>query len=172
MWTGLEVVIVELMKVRIECLRGARWGLAYLDLLRDIWASEHTSQNAMVPGLPSTPLIECLQNAMVPGVRGAWLGVSAAFAGNKNDRRRKGGLWESRGLPLASPHLTHLTHPLSHLAHLWILCRGGCSRRGVQWMGVVLYSNLVYNTIQITTPCFHCTPPLQNVEPHPLTIKI
>ena len=35
---------------------------------------------------------------------------------------------------------------------------GGCSGRGVQWMGVVLHSKLVYNTIQITTPCFHCTP--------------
>ena len=40
----------------------------------------------------------------------------------------------------------------------WILCRGGCSGSGVQWIGVVLYSKLVYNTIQITTPCFHCTP--------------
>ena len=36
--------------------------------------------------------------------------------------------------------------------------RGGCSRRGVQWMWVVLCSKLVHNTIQITTPCFHCTP--------------
>ena len=25
-------------------------------------------------------------------------------------------------------------------------------------MGVVLYNILVYNSIQITTPCFHCTP--------------
>ena len=31
-------------------------------------------------------------------------------------------------------------------------------------MGVVLYNWLVYNIIQITTPCFHCTPPLQNVD--------
>ena len=29
---------------------------------------------------------------------------------------------------------------------------------GVQRMGVVLYSKLVYNIVQITTPCFHCTP--------------
>ena len=27
-----------------EAARGARWGLEYLDLLRDIWASELTSQ--------------------------------------------------------------------------------------------------------------------------------
>ena len=36
--------------------------------------------------------------------------------------------------------------------------KGGCSGRGVQWMGVVLYSKLVHNIIQITTPCFHCIP--------------
>ena len=30
------------------------------------------------------------------------------------------------------------------------------SGRGVQWIGVVLYSKLVYSTIQITTPRFHC----------------
>ena len=40
----------------------------------------------------------------------------------------------------------------------WILCRRGCSGRGVQWMGVVSYGKIVHNTIQITTPCFHCTP--------------
>ena len=40
----------------------------------------------------------------------------------------------------------------------WILCRGGCSGSGVQWIEVVLYSKLVYDVIQITTPCFHCTP--------------
>ena len=27
----------------------------------------------------------------------------------------------------------------------WILCRGGCSRRGVQWMGAVLHSKTAYN---------------------------
>ena len=41
----------------------------------------------------------------------------------------------------------------------WVLITEGCSGRRVQWIGVVLYSNIVYNTIQITTPCFHCTPP-------------
>ena len=40
----------------------------------------------------------------------------------------------------------------------WTLCRGGCSGSGVQWIGVVLYSKLVYNIIYITTPCFHFTP--------------
>ena len=29
----------------------------------------------------------------------------------------------------------------------WILCRGGCSGRGVQWIWVVLYSKLAYNVI-------------------------
>ena len=28
----------------------------------------------------------------------------------------------------------------------------------VQWIVVVLYNTLVYNIIQITTPCFHCNP--------------
>ena len=40
----------------------------------------------------------------------------------------------------------------------WVFIKGGCSRRGVQRMGVVLYEKLVYIIIQITTPCFHCTP--------------
>ena len=34
----------------------------------------------------------------------------------------------------------------------------GCSGRGVQRIGVVLYHKLVYHIISITTPCFHCTP--------------
>ena len=34
---------------------------------------------------------------------------------------------------------------------------GGCSGKGVQWMGVVLCNKQVYNILQITTPCFHCT---------------
>ena len=29
----------------------------------------------------------------------------------------------------------------------WILCRGGCSGSGGQWIGVVLYSKLVYNVM-------------------------
>ena len=33
----------------------------------------------------------------------------------------------------------------------------GVQWEGVQWMGVVSYNKLVYNIIQITTPCFHCT---------------
>ena len=40
----------------------------------------------------------------------------------------------------------------------WVIIKGGCSRRGVQWMGVVLHSKLVHSTMQITTPCFHYTP--------------
>ena len=29
----------------------------------------------------------------------------------------------------------------------WVFITGGCSGRGVQWMGVVLYNKLVYNII-------------------------
>ena len=29
----------------------------------------------------------------------------------------------------------------------WILCRGGCSGSGVQWIGVVLYSKIVHYII-------------------------
>ena len=47
----------------------------------------------------------------------------------------------------------------------WVFIKGGCSRRGVQWMGVVLHNKIVYNIIEITTPCFHCTPPpLMNLK--------
>ena len=35
---------------------------------------------------------------------------------------------------------------------------GGAVGGGVQWIGVASYNKLVYNIIQITTPCFHCTP--------------
>ena len=34
----------------------------------------------------------------------------------------------------------------------------GCSGRGVQRMGVVVCSKIVHNTVQNTTPCFHCNP--------------
>ena len=46
----------------------------------------------------------------------------------------------------------------------WVFIKGGCSWRGVQWMGVVLYSKTAYHITTTTTPCFHCTPPLRNVE--------
>ena len=35
---------------------------------------------------------------------------------------------------------------------------GGAVGGGVQWIGVVLCSKIVYNIISIPTPCFHCTP--------------
>ena len=40
-----------------------------------------------------------------------------------------------------------LLHPvdLAALRRTWILCRGGCSGRGVQWMEVVLYVKTAYN---------------------------
>ena len=31
--------------------------------------------------------------------------------------------------------------------HLWVFITGGCSRMGVQCMGVALYNNIVYNNI-------------------------
>ena len=40
----------------------------------------------------------------------------------------------------------------------WVFITGGCSGRGVQWMGAELCNKLVYNIISITTPCFHYTP--------------
>ena len=41
---------------------------------------------------------------------------------------------------------------------IWVFVKGGCSRRGVQWMGVALYNKVVYNILYTTSPCFHCTP--------------
>ena len=46
----------------------------------------------------------------------------------------------------------------------WILCRGGCSGSGVQWIGVVLYSKIVYKIKSIHYTLFPLHPPLQNVE--------
>ena len=54
-------------------------------------------------------------------------------------------------------HGRFLTLMVSGSGH-WVLITGGCSGRGVQWMGVALHNQLVYNIICITTPCFHCTP--------------
>ena len=68
----------------------------------------------------------------------------------KAPRRVPGAL--SRGLPsqpkIAATEATETGYSL----------QGGCSGRGVQWMGVVYSNKKVYNSIQITTPCFHCIP--------------
>ena len=42
---------------------------------------------------------------------------------------------------------TYITYIIIHITQfkMWILGGGGCSRRGVQWMGVVSYNKLVYN---------------------------
>ena len=34
-----------------------------------------------------------------------------------------------------------------HEEHIWVFITGGCSGRGMQQMGVVLYNKLVYNII-------------------------
>ena len=47
---------------------------------------------------------------------------------------------------------------LTRAKRAWVFVTGGCSGRGVQWVGIVSYNQLVHNIIQITTPCFHCTP--------------
>ena len=65
--------------------------------------------------------------------------------------------------PYVSPHagslekLGPLVDPVDGSCMFGIHYRG-CSGRRVQWMGVVLYSKLVHNSIQHTKPCFHCTP--------------
>ena len=43
--------------------------------------------------------------------------------------------------------------PASSAGQLWVFITRGCGGRGVQRMGVALYDKLVYNIIQITTPC-------------------
>ena len=68
--------------------------------------------------------------------------------------RLQNGNPHAKSLPLGSEG----TSENRCLRRPWVFITGGCSGRGVQWMGVVPYSKLVYNTTQITTPCFHCTP--------------
>ena len=46
---------------------------------------------------------------------------------------------------------------------IWILCRGGCSGRGVQWMGVVLYNKTALCNVNHYT-LFPLHPPLRNVD--------
>ena len=48
--------------------------------------------------------------------------------------------------PLLNPSLCPARIRYESTAHLWVFITGGCSGRGVQWMGVVLYSKLVYIT--------------------------
>ena len=66
---------------------------------------------------------------------------------------------QTTGLDAADPLLLLLVlRERRCVQHWWILCRGGCSGWGVQWIGVVLCNKLVYNSIQVTKPCSHCTP--------------
>ena len=57
-------------------------------------------------------------------------------------------------------------HHCNTTTHVWVFITGGCSGRGVQWMGVVLYNILAYNIIHqdhYTPLPLH--PPLRNAEP-------
>ena len=38
------------------------------------------------------------------------------------------------------------------MGFIWVFITGGCSGKGVQWMGVVLYDKLVYSIIQSLHP--------------------
>ena len=60
------------------------------------------------------------------------------FASNRRPSGRQAGLAGSEGL--------------------WAFIKGGCSRRGVQWMEVVSNNETAYTIMSTTTPCFHCTP--------------
>ena len=47
----------------------------------------------------------------------------------------------------------------------WVFITGGCSGRGVQWMGVVLCNKLVYDIIIINHyTLFPLHPPLMNLD--------
>ena len=46
----------------------------------------------------------------------------------------------------------------------WVFITGGCSGRGVQWMGAVLYNRLVYNIIKNHYTLFPLHPPLLNLD--------
>ena len=68
-----------------------------------------------------------------------------------------------RSLPWAHPRrrtICTFEHAPTWAVSMGVLITEGCSGRGVQWIGVVLYSKLVYNTISITTPCVSTAPPL------------
>ena len=48
--------------------------------------------------------------------------------------------------------------PRGRAGPLWIFITRGCSGTGVQWMGVVWCSKLVYHIVAIAPPCFYRTP--------------
>ena len=65
----------------------------------------------------------------------------------------------ARGRRVPAGTTTQVSRTKGHeQLNFWVFITGGCSGRGVQWIGVVLCNKLVYNSIQITTPCFHCKP--------------
>ena len=49
------------------------------------------------------------------------------------------------------------SHHMIVVTFRWVVIKGRCSRRAVQWMGVVWYNKTAYNIMWTTTPCFHCT---------------
>ena len=65
--------------------------------------------------------------------------------------------WCLRRLSIVQ-HLCNAKASRQNHPRLWVFISGGCSGRGVQWIGVVSYNKLVHNITQITTACFHCTP--------------
>ena len=45
---------------------------------------------------------------------------------------------------LVGLRLEQVRHHLGLYIDAWVFIKGGCSRRGVQWMGVVLYNKTAY----------------------------
>ena len=58
------------------------------------------------------------------------------------EREREREMFLRQGALLALRHRGH--EVLEVLRDLWVFITGGCSGRGVQWMGVVLYNRTAY----------------------------
>ena len=68
-------------------------------------------------------------------------------------------LWITPLEPLLRGWMMETSSNLSAHKNLsWVFIKGGCSRRGVQWIGVLSCNKTAYHIMWTTTPCFHGTP--------------
>ena len=83
---------------------------------------------------------------------GLLLQPRSGYCSNVNNRGRK------QIVPSSSSVLGCDSGSANTLKSFGYSLQGGAVRGGVQWIGVALHDKLVDNIIEITTPCFHCTP--------------
>ena len=119
-----------------------------------ILVGHFTVENAVSANLPKNILKNCADRCQNPGSQNF---LSGLILGSSLDNHYFRGFQRpvSKHVCVSVSASVSASLPAQVSAHglfdsswqAWILCRGGCSGWGVQWIGVVLYSKLVYNVI-------------------------